>query len=71
MQNPDPGQDRWKHQAVEAAVQLFEDGMVIGLGSGSTATFVAHALAQRIQAGLRLVGPCPLQEPCRTSRWLS
>src|ERR1051326_8267821 len=59
MQLPDPQQDRWKHQAAEAAVQLIEDGMVLGLGTGSTATFVAHALAKRIQAGLHLVGAVP------------
>jgi ribose 5-phosphate isomerase A len=59
MQLHNPQQERWKQQAAEAAVQLIEDGMVIGLGSGSTATFVAHALAQRIQAGLYLVGAVP------------
>ena len=59
MHLPDPQRDRWKLQAAEAAVQLIEDDMVIGLGSGSTATFVAHALAQRLQAGLHLVGAVP------------
>jgi ribose 5-phosphate isomerase len=59
MQLPNPQQERWKQQAAEAAVQLIEDGMVIGLGSGSTATLVAHALARRIQAGLYLVGAVP------------
>jgi ribose 5-phosphate isomerase A len=59
MQLPDPQQESWKHQAAEAAAQLIEDGMVIGLGSGSTATLVAHALSQRMQAGLHLVGAVP------------
>ena len=59
MQLPDPQQESWKQQAAEAAAQLIEDGMVIGLGSGSTATLVAHALAQRMQAGLHLVGAVP------------
>ena len=59
MQLPDPQQESWKQQAAEAAVQLIEDGMVIGLGTGSTATLVAHALARRIQAGLHLVGTVP------------
>ena len=59
MQFHDPQQESWKQQAAEAAVQLIEDGMVIGLGSGSTATLVAHVLARRIQAGLHLVGAVP------------
>jgi ribose 5-phosphate isomerase A len=59
MRLPDPQQEYWKQQAAEAAAQLIEDGMVIGLGSGSTATLVAHALARRIQAGLHLVGAIP------------
>src|SRR6202035_339927 len=34
-------------------------GMVIGLGSGSTAVYLVYALAQRIQAGLHIVGAIP------------
>ena len=34
-----------KRAAAEAAVELVEDGMVIGLGTGSTAAFVVEALA--------------------------
>src|SRR6185312_213049 len=33
-----------------------EDGMVLGLGSGSTAAFALEALANRIARGLRVAG---------------
>ena len=49
-------QDTWKQLAGNAAAKLVEDGMIVGLGSGSTATFFIYALAQRIQSGLRIAG---------------
>jgi len=52
-------QDSWKQLVGEAAAQLAEDGMVLGLGSGTTATHLLYALAQRIQHGLRIVGGVP------------
>src|SRR5438874_11923927 len=52
-------QDSWKQLAGEAAAKLIEDGMVIGLGSGSTAVYLIYALARRIQAGLSIVGAVP------------
>jgi ribose 5-phosphate isomerase A len=52
-------QDAWKRAAGEAAAELVEAGMVIGLGSGSTAAYMVQALARRIQAGLRIVGAVP------------
>ncbi len=52
-------QDTWKQRVGEEAAKLVEEGMVIGLGSGSTATFMIYALAQRIQTGLSIVGAVP------------
>jgi ribose 5-phosphate isomerase A len=52
-------QDTWKQLAGNAAAKLVEDGMFIGLGSGSTATFFIYALAQRVQSGLRIAGAVP------------
>jgi ribose 5-phosphate isomerase A len=50
-------QDQWKKHAGEAAAKLVEDGMVVGLGTGSTATFAVAALGRRVkQDGLRIVG---------------
>jgi ribose 5-phosphate isomerase A len=48
--------DEWKHLVGEEAVNLIEDGMVIGLGSGTTATQMIYALGHRLQKGLRIIG---------------
>jgi ribose 5-phosphate isomerase A len=45
-----------KQAAARAAVQLIESGSVVGLGSGSTATFAIQFLAERVRAGLKIVG---------------
>jgi ribose 5-phosphate isomerase A len=44
-------QGELKRQAAERAVELVEDGMVLGLGTGSTARFALEALAERRQRG--------------------
>jgi ribose 5-phosphate isomerase A len=49
-------QDALKQRAAEAAVAEVEDGMVLGLGSGSTAELALHALATRVAGGLRISG---------------
>ncbi|GAC1362666.1 MAG: ribose 5-phosphate isomerase A [Ktedonobacteraceae bacterium] len=49
-------QDSWKQQAGTAAARLIEDGMVVGLGTGSTANYMIYALAQRILSGLHIIG---------------
>jgi ribose 5-phosphate isomerase A len=48
--------DALKRAAAEAAVGLVQDGMVVGLGTGSTAAFAVEALARRHRQGLRFVG---------------
>jgi ribose 5-phosphate isomerase A len=55
-------QDTWKHMVGEEAAKLIEEGMVVGLGSGTTATFLVYALARRIQNGLRIVGAVPTSQ---------
>ena len=45
-----------KKQAAEAAVAEVQDGMVLGLGTGSTAALAVEALGARVKAGLRVVG---------------
>jgi ribose 5-phosphate isomerase A len=42
---------RWKQQAGEMAAGLVESGMVIGLGTGSTAIFATCRIADRLRAG--------------------
>jgi len=44
-------QDELKQQAAMHAVELVESGMVVGLGSGSTANFATQRIAQRINSG--------------------
>ncbi|GAC1391224.1 MAG: ribose 5-phosphate isomerase A [Ktedonobacteraceae bacterium] len=56
MMPHDIPQDSWKQMAGTAAAKLIEDGMVVGLGTGSTANFLIYALAKRVQAGLHIVG---------------
>jgi ribose 5-phosphate isomerase A len=48
--------DELKRAAALRAVQEVEDGMILGLGTGSTAAFVVEGLAERVRAGLRIVG---------------
>jgi ribose 5-phosphate isomerase A len=54
--SPHADRDAFKRAAAEAAVQLVENDMVVGLGSGSTAAFAVEALARRQRQGLRFVG---------------
>jgi ribose 5-phosphate isomerase A len=53
---PGDGRDALKRAAAQAAVELVEDGMVVGLGTGTTAAFALEALARRHRQGLRFVG---------------
>jgi ribose 5-phosphate isomerase A len=49
--------DLAKRAAAEAAAQLVESGMVVGLGSGSTVRHLIAALGRRVrEEGLRIVG---------------
>jgi ribose 5-phosphate isomerase A len=48
--------DVMKRAAALKAVEQVEDGMVLGLGSGSTAAFAVEAVAARIANGLRVLG---------------
>ena len=43
-----------KRQAAEAAAALVRDGMTVGLGTGSTATWAIASLVARVRQGLRI-----------------
>jgi ribose 5-phosphate isomerase A len=58
--------DALKRAAAEAAVALVRDGMIVGLGTGSTAAFAIEALARRHRQGLRFVG---ISTSDRTAAW--
>src|SRR5437868_2314673 len=51
-----PDQNEERQRAAEAAVNLVEDGMVVGLGTGGTAAFAIRLLAKRCQDGLAITG---------------
>jgi ribose 5-phosphate isomerase A len=64
-------QNQWKQAAAEAAAGLIRDGMVVGLGSGSTAAFFVAALARRITLeGLRVSGLATSRETAEQARGL-
>ena len=48
--------DPRKLAAAEAAAALPEDGMIVGLGSGSTASMAVRAIGRRVAQGLRIAG---------------
>src|SRR5258708_32423808 len=55
-------QDSWKQLAGTVAAELVEDGMLLGVGTGSTAAYLIYALAQRMQTGLHIAGAVPTSE---------
>jgi ribose 5-phosphate isomerase A len=52
----DDPREALKRQAAERAVEMVRDGMVVGLGTGSTARYAVEALAARVQGGLDILG---------------
>jgi len=48
--------DQLKRAAAHGALDYVRDGMVLGLGTGSTASFVVQALGARMASGLKIVG---------------
>jgi ribose 5-phosphate isomerase A len=51
---PDPAQE--KRLAAAKSLEYVQDGMCLGLGSGSTAAIMVEMLAERIRGGLRVRG---------------
>ena len=48
--------DQEKQAAAKAAVELIQSGQIVGLGSGSTATYFVRMLADRVRQGLKILG---------------
>jgi ribose 5-phosphate isomerase A len=48
--------DAWKRAAAAAAAELVADGMIVGLGTGTTAAHLVTILGERVRRGLRIVG---------------
>ena len=68
----DPSEQlRWKKEAAEAAAALIQDGMVLGLGTGSTAALFLRALGRRIsEEPLRISGIPTSDETAALARGL-
>lgn len=48
--------DRLKLAAGESAIKQITEGMILGLGTGSTAALAVNALGRRVREGLHVVG---------------
>ena len=59
-----PSQDDRKREAALAASTLVEDGMIVGLGTGSTAKFLVSILGERVRQGLSIIA-IPTSEATR------
>lgn len=55
---PEPPSEivRLKQLAADAAAEQLESGMIVGLGSGSTATLAVAAIGRRVAEGLLIIG---------------
>ena len=62
--------DRLKAAAANAAAALVEDGLIVGLGSGSTASLALSILGHRVAEGLRIIGIPTSRQTQREARRL-
>ena len=62
--------DHWKTAAAQTAIAMVEDGMIVGLGTGSTASFALGMLGQRVAAGLRIISIPTSEQTDREARRL-
>ena len=53
---------RFKRAAAHAAAELVQDGMRVGLGTGSTVAYLLHALGERELQGVRYAATSPETE---------
>ena len=61
---------QFKQAAAEAAVGMVESGMIVGLGTGSTAKLAVEALGARVRDGLQVVGIPTSEYTARQAREL-
>lgn len=48
--------DQLKQASAQRAIEYVKEGMVVGLGTGSTAYFVVEGLGARVAQGLKIIG---------------
>jgi ribose 5-phosphate isomerase A len=49
-------QEEMKNRAAKKAVEYIEDGMIVGLGTGSTVEYALQSLSEQIKKGLKIQG---------------
>lgn len=57
-----------KKAAGRAAADLIDEGMAVGLGTGSTAAFFIEALGKRCQAGLKITAAATSEQSARQAQ---
>lgn len=62
---------RFKEAAATAAAMQLQDGMVVGLGSGTTATLAVAAIGRRVQEGLKIVAISTSEKTAGQARLLN
>src|ERR1700680_5014884 len=62
--------DQFKKIAAESAVTQVRAGMIVGLGTGSTATYAIDALGELVQSGLHITGIPTSEQTARQARAL-
>ena len=61
---------QYKQQAAERGVEFLQSGMVVGLGTGSTATFATRRIARLLRDGiLKAIIAFASLEDSRAKRW--
>ncbi|WP_282094228.1 ribose-5-phosphate isomerase RpiA [Epibacterium ulvae] len=63
-----PPIDIAKYVAAKRAADMVEDGMKVGLGTGSTAAWLVRCLAERVQEGLTIKGVPTSQRTARLAQ---
>jgi ribose 5-phosphate isomerase A len=59
-----------KQAAASASAERLTDGMIVGLGSGSTATLAVAAIGRRVKDGLKIVGVPTSEQTAAQARLL-
>jgi ribose 5-phosphate isomerase A len=61
---------QFKEAAAESAAELVQSGMIVGLGSGSTAALAVAAIGKRVKTGLRIIGIPTSEQTAEQARQL-